>query len=48
MTPVHSWSVPGRYPGTSTSVRIGIENASQNRTKREAFSPAAILRVPAI
>ena len=48
MMPVHSWSVPGRKPGTSTNVRMGIENASQKRTNLAAFSPAGMLSVPAM
>ena len=45
--PFHSWSVPGRKPGTSTNVSTGMLNASQNRTKRAAFSEASMSRVPA-
>src|SRR3954468_19788703 len=47
MMPFHSWSVPGRKPGTSTKVRIGRLNASQVRTKRAAFSDASMSSVPA-
>ena len=35
--PLNSCSVPGRKPGTSSNVRIGILNASQKRTNRAAF-----------
>jgi hypothetical protein len=38
MMPFHSWSVPGRKPGTSTNVSTGTLNASHVRTKRAAFS----------
>ena len=47
MMPPYSWAVPGRKPGTSTKVTIGIENASQKRTKRAAFLDAAMSRQPA-
>ncbi len=47
MMPFHSWSVPGRKPGTSTKVSTGTLNASQVRTKRAAFSEASMSRVPA-
>ncbi len=40
-------ATPGRKPGTSTKVTIGISNASQNRTKRAAFFEAAMSRQPA-
>ncbi len=45
--PFHSWSVPGRKPGTSTKVSTGMLNASQVRTNRAAFSEASMSRVPA-
>ena len=48
MIPFHSWSVPGRKPGTSTKVSTGMLKASQVRTKRAAFSEAPMSRVPAI
>ena len=38
MIPFHSWSVPGRKPGTSTKVSTGTLKASQVRTNRAAFS----------
>ena len=47
MIPFHSWSAPGRKPGTSTKVRIGMLNASQVRTNRAAFSDALMSRQPA-
>ena len=47
MMPCHSWSVPGKKPGTSTKVRIGTLYASQVRTNRAAFSDASMSRVPA-
>ena len=47
MMPSHSWPVPGRKPGTSTKVSTGMLKASQVRTKRAAFSEAAMSRLPA-
>ena len=47
MIPPYSCSVPGRKPGTSTNVTIGMLNASQNRTNRDAFSLASMSSVPA-
>ncbi len=47
MMPFHSWSVPGRKPGTSTKVSTGMLKASQVRTNRAAFSLASMSRVPA-
>ena len=47
MIPFHSCSVPGKNPGTSTRVITGIPKASHVRTKRAAFSLAAISKVPA-
>ena len=47
MMPFHSWSVPGRKPGTSTKVSTGMLKASQVRTKRAAFSEASMSSVPA-
>src|SRR2546421_311768 len=47
MIPRHSWLTPGRKPGTSTKVRIGMLNASQVRTNRAAFSEASMSRQPA-
>jgi hypothetical protein len=39
--------VPGRKPGTSTKVTIGMSKASQERTKRPAFFDEAMSRTPA-
>ena len=39
--------LPGRKPGTSTRVMIGMLKASQNRTNRPAFIEALISRHPA-
>jgi hypothetical protein len=47
MMPPNSCPVPGRNPGTSTSVRIGISKASQNRTKRAALRALSMSRQPA-
>ena len=47
MMPFHSWSVPGRKPGTSTKVSTGTLKASQVRTNRAAFSLASMSSVPA-
>src|SRR5690349_25116450 len=47
MMPAHSWVTPGRKPGTSTNVRIGIEKASHVLTNLAAFSEASISRQPA-
>lgn len=38
--------LPGKNPGTSTNVMIGILNASQNRTNRAPFTEALISRQP--
>ena len=43
--PVLSWS--STLPGTSTNVKIGIWNASQNRTKRAPFTDELISKQPA-
>ena len=45
--PPYSCCVPGKNPGTSTNVRIGILNASQNLTKRAAFLELSTSRHPA-
>ena len=47
MTPPYSCVVPGRKPGTSTKVRIGIEKQSQKRTKRAALRLLSMSRQPA-
>ena len=46
MMPPYSCSLPGRNPGTSTNVTIGMLNASQKRTNRDAFSLASMSSVP--
>ena len=38
--------IPGRNPGTSTKVIIGMLKASRNLTKRAAFTEASISRQP--
>ena len=40
--PPCSWSRPGRKPGTSSKTISGILKQSQKRTKRAAFSLAAV------
>jgi hypothetical protein len=47
MMPPHSWSVPGRKPGTSQNVSSGMLNASQVRTKRAALALASMSSTPA-
>ncbi len=47
MTPAYSCVVPGRKPGTSTKVRIGISKASQKRTKRAALRAESMSSTPA-
>src|SRR5919198_5825788 len=47
MIPLCSWSAPGRYPGVSTSVTIGMLNASQNLMKRAALLDEFISKAPA-
>ena len=41
------WAVPGKNPGTSTKVMIGILKASQKRTKRAALREALMSSTPA-
>ncbi len=48
MIPFHSCEVPGRKPGTSQNVTIGMLNASQVRMNRAAFSDASMSSTPAI
>ena len=48
MTPPYSWVVPGRKPGTSTRVTIGMLNASQKRMKRAALRLALMSSTPAM
>src|SRR5688500_18915309 len=38
MIAFHSWSVPGRKPGTSSNTSRGILKQSQNLTKRAPFT----------
>ena len=47
MMPPYSWVVPGRKPGTSTSVTSGMLKASQKRTKRAALIDASMSSTPA-
>ena len=47
MRPPYSCAVPGRKPGTSTNVTMGMLNASQKRTKRAALREASESRTPA-
>jgi hypothetical protein len=47
MMPPYSCVVPGKKPGTSTNVTIGMLNASQNRTNRAALIEASMSRQPA-
>ena len=43
----HSWSVPGKNPGTSSNTKSGILNESQNLTKRAAFVEELMSNTPA-
>ena len=47
MIPFHSWSVPGKNPGTSSKTKIGILKQSQNLTNRAAFSDELLSNTPA-
>src|ERR687885_1789060 len=47
MMPLCSWSVPGRYPGVSTSVTIGMLNASQNLMNLAALFDELMSSAPA-
>lgn len=38
--------IPGKNPGTSTNVTMGILNASQNLTKRAPFTDALMSKQP--
>lgn len=42
----NNMNLPGKNPGTSTNVTMGILKASQNRTKRAPFTEALISRQP--
>src|SRR5262249_58264872 len=46
-TPPYSCAVPGRKPGTSTKVTIGMLKASQKRTNRAALRLASESSTPA-
>lgn len=41
-------TVPGKNPGTSTNVMMGILNASQKRTNRAPFTDEFMSRQPAL
>jgi hypothetical protein len=43
----HSWSVPGKKPGTSSNTSNGILKLSQKRTKRAALVDELISSTPA-
>ena len=45
--PLYSWEVPGKKPGTSTKVTIGILKQSQKRIYLAAFQEESISRHPA-
>src|SRR3954462_15610998 len=47
MMPPCSWLTPGRNPGTSSSVTMGMLKQSQKRTKRAALSAELISSTPA-
>lgn len=40
--------IPGRNPGTSTKVMMGILNASQKRTNRAPLTEALMSKQPAV
>ena len=44
--PPHSWSVPGRKPGTSTKVMRGMLKQSQNLINLVALSHELMSRTP--
>ena len=44
---LNTWSVPGKNPGTSTKVKIGMLNESRNRTNLAAFTEESMSRHPA-
>ena len=46
MIPPCSWPIPGKNPGTSTSVTRGMLKQSQNRTKRAPFTDALMSKQP--
>ena len=41
-------NIPGRNPGTSTKVMMGILNASQKRTNRAPLTEALMSKQPAV
>lgn len=43
---MHNWRIPGRKPGTSTKVMMGILKASQKRTKRAPFTEELMSKQP--
>ena len=45
--PLYSWEVPGKKPGTSTKVIIGILKQSQKRTNLAAFLAELLSKQPA-
>jgi hypothetical protein len=47
MMPPYSWAVPGRKPGTSSKVTMGMLKQSQKRTKRAPLRDALMSRQPA-
>ncbi len=47
MMPPCSWADPGRKPGTSSNVTMGMLNASQKRTNRAALMDALMSSTPA-
>ena len=47
MIPPYSCDDPGRYPGISTSVMMGMLKQSQVRTKRAALRLASMSSTPA-
>ena len=47
ITPPNSCAVPGRKPGTSTKVRIGMLKQSQKRMKRAPLIEESMSRTPA-
>ena len=48
MMPPYSCSLPGKKPGTSTNVTIGMLNASHVRTKRAALADESMSSTPAM
>lgn len=46
--PLCSWPVPGRKPGTSTNVIIGMLKASQNRTNLAPLTDELMSKQPIV